>query len=91
MFFTLNLDLVHVTPAPIFARLERLDDGVLGAVKMFGGVTVGRAVATSDVAAREAEAQVDPSSADLQAIFTALGGRDDLLDLFQMFTCHSGR
>jgi hypothetical protein len=63
---------------------------VLGGVEMFGGVAVGGAIATSDVAAGEAEAQVDPRCAYLQAILAALGGWRDLLYLFYMFACHSG-
>jgi hypothetical protein len=36
------------------------------------------------VAARETQAQVHPTVADLQAIFAARGGRFDLLDLIEM-------
>jgi hypothetical protein len=43
--------LVDVAPAPVFSRLERGDDRVLGCVKMLGGVLVLGIVATPDVPA----------------------------------------
>src|SRR3954464_15741401 len=86
--FTSNLELVHVAPAPVFAGVERLNDGVLGGVEMFGGVAVGRAVAASHVTADKTQAKVDPLSADLQAVFAALGRGRYLLDLFDMFAGH---
>jgi len=33
-------DFVHIAPAPVFARLERLHDGMLGLVKVLGGVLI---------------------------------------------------
>ena len=44
---------VDVTPTPVFARFERLDDRVTAGKKMFARVAVRRGVATADVAARE--------------------------------------
>src|SRR5689334_14215543 len=38
----IKFDLVDIAPAPIFARLERFDNRVLGRVKMLGGVLVFR-------------------------------------------------
>jgi len=68
-----------ITPAPILPRLQRLNDGVAGFVVVFGGVFVGGAVAAADVAAGEAEAQIDPGFAAVQALLAALGlGRDGL-------------
>src|SRR3954470_8587500 len=84
-----NLDFVHVAPAPVFAGLERFHDGVLGPVKMLGGVAVGRAVAASDVPAGKAQPKVDPLSTDLQAIFATLCRRGDILDFFNVFAGHA--
>ena len=50
----LNLHLVDVAPAPVFARLERLDDRVVGRPKVLGGVFVRRRVAAADMPARQA-------------------------------------
>src|SRR3954471_14280734 len=86
--FTSNLELIYVAPAPVFAGLERLDDGVLGGVEMFSGVAVGRAIATPDVTADKTQAKVDPLSAYLQAVFAAFGRGRYLLDLFEMFAGH---
>src|SRR4051812_17000897 len=89
-FFTSDLDLVHVAPAPVFAGLERFDDGVLCLVEMFGGVAVGGTVETSDVAAGKTKPKMAPLPADLQAVFTAFGRRGDFLDLFYVFASHDG-
>ena len=53
-------------------------------VEMLGRVLVLRAIAAADVPARAAEPQVHPAVTHLQALFTALGVRSDLLDLIEM-------
>jgi hypothetical protein len=62
---------VHVAPAPIFARLKRRNYGVLGRMKMSGGVFVLGTVTTTHVAALQAQAQMDPAIAGFKTIFTA--------------------
>ena len=52
--------LVHVAPHPVLSRLQGLDDGVIGGVEVLRGVLVLRVIAASHVAAREAEAKVNP-------------------------------
>jgi len=79
-----HFDLVHVTPTPIFARFERFDNGVLAPVEVFGGMPVRRAVTTSHVPAREAQAQMHPACADLQAIFASVRTRFYFVDLVQV-------
>src|SRR5215211_74455 len=78
--------IVGITIAPLLARFERLDDGVLCRVKMFCRVAVLRIVTTADVTADLTKTEMDPLTADLQTIFTAVGARSDLADLRQMFT-----
>ena len=39
--FRSDLRFVNVTPAPVLARFEGLDDRVAGCVKMFSGVPIG--------------------------------------------------
>ena len=56
----LDHDLVDVTPSPVFARLKRTHDGMLGLSEVFRGVFVLRGVAAADVAAGRAEAQMNP-------------------------------
>src|SRR5262249_44482128 len=67
--------LVDETPSPVFAGLQRTHDGMLGAMKMLGGVLVLRGVAASHVPALHAQPQMDPGVAHLQALFGALGVR----------------
>jgi hypothetical protein len=69
----IEFEFVDEAPAPGFARFEGLHDGVLGGMKMFGGVFVFGGIAAADVAALEAQAQVDPGVAHFQALFAAAG------------------
>jgi hypothetical protein len=54
---------------------------MLGGVKVFGGVFVLRRIAASYVAARQAQAQVEPGVAHLQTFFAAFGMRFYVFDL----------
>jgi hypothetical protein len=56
----LNHYLVNVTPAPIFAWLKGLDNGMLRRVKMLCCVFILRGIAAAHVSADKAEAQMDP-------------------------------
>jgi hypothetical protein len=66
-------DVVGVAIDPVLAGLEGLDYGVQGTVEVLGGVPVRRAVAAADVAASEAEAEVDPAGSHREAFLAALG------------------
>ena len=63
-------DLVHIAPAPIFAGLNGTDHWVLRGMEMFGGVLIFGRVTATDVAAGEANSQVNPPVAGFHAIFT---------------------
>ena len=63
--FYLYYRLVNITPTPVFPALEGLNDRVAGAVEMFGGMFVRGRIATANVAADQAEAQVYPAVAAL--------------------------
>src|SRR5918997_5146636 len=71
----LDENFVHVAPAPVLAWLERLDYRVACGVEVPGCVLVLARIATSDVSAREALAQVDPRVAHLETLLAALRGR----------------
>ena len=51
---------------------------------MFGGMLVFRRIATGDVTTDYAEAEVDPSVSDLEALFAAAGGWSDGPNLIQV-------
>jgi hypothetical protein len=76
--------LVDVAPSPVLAGLDRLHDGMLCAVKMFGGVLILGGIAAAHMAANQAQAEMDPGVAHFQA-FLASGtaGRHfaDFLDV----------
>src|SRR5918993_4078673 len=66
---------VSVAPRPVFASFERLHERMLRGVKMPRRVLVRGRVTATDVPAHEAEAQMDPAVAVLQALLTAVGPR----------------
>src|SRR5262245_39474001 len=76
--------LVDVAPAPVLSWFEGLDDRVPRVLEVLGCVPVRRGVAAADVAAAEAQAQVDPVGAHREAFLATLGARGDLADLSQV-------
>jgi hypothetical protein len=80
---SLQIDFVDVAPAPVFATLGGLDEGMAGLVEVGAGVAVFRRVATAHLAAFQAHAQVDPGIAGLEAFFAAPGVGLDLLQEFR--------
>src|SRR5580700_10672812 len=67
-----QLYLVDETPAPVLSRLKRAHDGVIGLVEVLGGVFVPGRIATAHVTANEAQPQVDPAIAHLEAFFATV-------------------
>jgi hypothetical protein len=86
----LEHDLVDVTPAPVFAGLEGLDNRVVGRVEMPGRMLVFRRVAAADVSTNEALAQMHPGVANFQTILAAVCAGGDISYLVKMSTrlCH---
>src|SRR5260221_11101297 len=82
----LHFHFVHVTPAPVLARLEGLDDGMPGRVEVFGRVRVLRAVAAADVPAGQAQAQMYPGVAHFQAFLAASATRRYIMNRPEMGT-----
>src|SRR5438309_10939066 len=80
----LEPQLVDVAPAPVFARLEGPDDRVLRAVEVGCRMLALRVVAAAHMPAGHAQPQVDPGTADLQAVLAAVGARGDLTDLVEV-------
>ncbi len=60
-----------------------------GVVKMLGRVFVGRHITAADMAADQADAQVDPTPTAFQAVFTPVGAGRDVLNLVEMCTFHA--
>jgi hypothetical protein len=75
---------VDVTPHPIFARLKRANNGMVHRMKMFGGVLILGRIAAADFTARQAQPQVHPFVADLEALFAAFRFGFHRLDLIEM-------
>jgi hypothetical protein len=74
-------DLVHVTPPPVLARLERPHHRMI--VIRFpvrGGVPIRRVVATADVPAAHAQAKMHPPAAYLQTVLAPVARRCDVFD-----------
>ena len=87
-FRPINHLFINIAPAPVFTRLERLDDRMFRRMEVFRGVLVLRRIAAADVAAGHAEPQVDPRVANLQAVFTAVSARRDFANLIKMSAGH---
>ena len=76
-----ELHLIYITPAPIFARLERFDDRVIRFVEVFCRVLVLRGVAATHVTTRHTEPQMNPRITHLQTFLASAGVRFDVLNL----------
>jgi hypothetical protein len=76
--------LIDVAPAPVFPWFERGDDGVIALMKVLSRVLVLRGIATCYVTADEAEAEMNPGVAYLEAVFAALLVRVFEFDLIEM-------
>jgi hypothetical protein len=84
----LKLDVIDVAPSPIFARFERLHDGMFRRMEMFGGVFVLRGIAATHMAADHTQPQVDPGVVHFQALFAAVRARLHILNLVDVRTGH---
>jgi hypothetical protein len=85
----IQLHLINVTPAPILAGLKRLYDGMLRVMKVLGRMLVLRRVAAANVAAFQAQSQMDPAIAHFQALLAPASVRSDRPDLIEMRAgCH---
>jgi hypothetical protein len=78
--------LVHIAPAPVLAGLKGLHDGMLGLVKVLGGMLVLGRVAAANVTADQTFPQVDPGIAHLQTLFAAFAARFNLADFLYVRT-----
>jgi hypothetical protein len=84
-----NEELVHVTPQPIFAGLETLDDWVLCLMKMFGRMAIRRIVATAHMTACQTKSEVHPIGPDGKTFLATIGSlrlnSPDFSDVFAWF------
>ena len=71
---------IDIAPSPPFRRIVAFDDGMAGLAKMLGGVTVWRAVAAADMAARPAEAQMHPRRTKFQTFLASERARRYITD-----------
>lgn len=78
--------LVHVTPDPSFSRLDGTDQRMLSFVKMLGCMLVFGRVATANLPANKAQAEVDPLIAHLHTFLTDMLFGLSNFDLIKMGT-----
>jgi hypothetical protein len=64
---------VDIAPDPILAWLDGADERMLRLMEVLGGVLVLRRVAAADVAALQAQAQVNPAITHLHALGADMG------------------
>ena len=65
--------LVDVAPTPIFSRFKRLYNGMICMVEVLGSVFARRRITAADMAALQAEAQVNPVAASGQTLLATVG------------------
>jgi hypothetical protein len=68
---------VDVAIRPVLAWLVGADDGVMRSFEVPRGMSPGRVVAAANVAARQAEPEMNPDTAILQTFHTSLPARRD--------------
>ena len=83
-----QLNFVDVAPGPSFAGLEGCHDGVARVLEVVRGVAAGRTIAAADVATAQAEPQMDPGGAELQALFTAWSAGGDGGETVHVMAAH---
>src|SRR5438445_140673 len=86
----LEHQLIWIAPEPIFARLIRADDRMLGGAEMFGCVLSRRVVAAADVPAAGAHAQMDPAAARLEALHAAIAAGPHVTNLVEVHALSHG-
>ena len=86
-----GFDLVDITPDPRLPRLVGTDERVLGSVEMFSGMFVFGRVATAHMSTSEAQAQVNPGVARLNAVLTDMLISFFDFDLVQVGACFRHR
>src|SRR5438445_12439175 len=79
-----EVKIVHVAVPPVLTGFVGLDDRMMLCGEVGGGVAVRRVVATADVTARHAHAEVHPAAADAQAVLAPLAARRDIGDLVEV-------
>jgi hypothetical protein len=77
-------DLIDVTPQPVFTLFIGSDDWVASFVMVAGGMFVFGIVAAAHMPALQAETKMYPDVSDLQAIFTAIGRWNHILNCGEM-------
>ena len=84
----LEHQLVDIAPAPGFSGFDGPNDRVIRRVRVLGRMFVLRAVATPDMTASEAQAQMDPVISCLEALFATGAARSDWANVVQMGALH---
>jgi hypothetical protein len=76
--------LIRVAPNPALAGFDGAHQRMTGLLEVLGGMLILRRVATSDMTAAQAQSQMHPAVADLDAVFANVFVRASDLDLIQM-------
>ena len=74
-------DVVHEAPRPLLARLERADQRVAAASGVSTRMAIGRVVTAADLAALEADSEMQPRGTDRQAVLAPGDGLGQLRDM----------
>src|SRR5262245_11555623 len=80
--------LIDVTPGPPLAALEGSHHRMGRVFEMFGGMAIGRAVATADMTTSQAETEMHPGRSKMQAFFTTYRASSHRLNSSHVWTGH---
>src|SRR5580693_4647824 len=75
---------VDVAPNPLFSGLDRAHHGMVGVMKMFGGMFVLRRITATHIPADHAHPEVNPGVAEFDTLFTDVDIGGPELDLIQV-------
>jgi hypothetical protein len=83
-----DFHLVHITPAPVLARLDRPHDRVPGCMKMPGRMSMRRGVAAPYMPAGQAHSKMHPVAMNLQTLLAPSRQWLHLVNLIHVSTFH---
>jgi hypothetical protein len=77
---------IDIAPTPVFAGLQTCHDGVSRLMEVLSSMFAGRVIAAANMAAGEANAQMNPRSTGPEAFLASFRGSGaNVVDLIEMF------
>src|SRR5712671_4840237 len=81
---SIEVQFVSVAPAPVLARLKRLDDRVFGVAVVRARVPVLGRVAAADMSAGKTQTQMNPAVSHFETLFAALSAGGNFVNFTEV-------